>query len=158
MSPLFSLSADEQQNFFVTRVPHNEVLGFRLSRCSTSGLSFDMPYAAALVGNPATGEMHQGALTALLDATAGSSVLIEHDVVHRSATLDLRVDFLRPSRAGQDIRCDARCLSLSDHVATVRAVAYERDGSAEDPIAVATGSFALFAQAPKAAADAGASA
>lgn len=142
MNPVFSMTADEQQQFFVTRVPHNEALGIRLSHCSRGKLSFVLPYASELVGNPATGEMHQGTLTVLLDAAAGSVVLTELEGHRRTATLDLRLDFLRPARAGADIRCDAWCLQVNDHVATVRAVAYDQDAS--DPVAVATGSFAVF--------------
>lgn len=142
MSPLFSMTADERQHFLVTRVPHNEALGMRVSHCSPGKLSFDLPYSVELVGNPETGEMHEGTLTALLDVACGSVVLTELEELQRTATLDLRLDFLRRAKAGADIRCDAWCLTITTHLATVRAIAH--DGDSSDPIAVATGSFAVF--------------
>ncbi|WP_295682738.1 PaaI family thioesterase [uncultured Nevskia sp.] len=152
MNPVFSMTAAEQQHFFMTRVPHNEALGMRVTHCSPGKLSVDMPYSAELVGNPATGEMHEGTLTALLDATSGSVVLTQLDDLRRTATLDLRLDFLRRAKAGADIHCDAWCLTITDHVATVRAIAH--DGDSADPVAVATGSFAVFPPSVKPAAGA----
>lgn len=147
MSPVFSMTADEQQRFFINRVPHNEALGMRVSHCSPGRLSFDLPYSPELVGNPETGEMHEGTLTVLLDAACGSVVLTELGELQRTATLDLRLDFLRPAKAGADIRCDAWCLKVTAHLATVRAIAH--DGDSSDPVAVATGSFAVFPPSPR---------
>lgn len=154
MSPLFSMTADELQHFLVTRVPHNDALGIRVRHCSAGRLSFELPYDPELVGNPVTGEMHEGTLTVLLDGCCGSVPLTVLDELRRTATLDLRLDFLRRARAGVGILCEAWCLSVTDHVATVRGLAH--DGDSSDPVAVATGTFAVFPPSPKPASGVGA--
>ena len=125
MSPLFSMTADELQHFLVTRVPHNEALGIKVRHCSAGKLGFELPYDPELVGNPATGEMHEGTLTVLLDGCCGSVPLTVMDVPRRTATLDLRIDFLRKAGPGLGVRCEAQIMSLDEHIATVTRV---RDG------------------------------
>lgn len=144
MSPLLSMTADQLQQFMVEEVPYNRALGLRVVECSLDRLSFELPYSEHLIGNPATDEMDQCAITTLIDTVCGSVVLTRLQELRRTATLDLRIDFLRRSPEGRSIRCDAECLRVSRHVAQVKALVHE--GNAAEPLAVATGSFAVFAQ------------
>jgi len=57
------------------------------------------------------------------------------------ATLDLRIDYLRPAEAGRDVISRATCFHMSKNVAFARAVAYH---DTEDYlIASASGTFML---------------
>ena len=57
------------------------------------------------------------------------------------ATLDLRIDYLRPAEPGQDVIAVATCHHMSKNVAFVRATAFhDPDG---EPIATAVGTFML---------------
>jgi acyl-coenzyme A thioesterase PaaI-like protein len=57
------------------------------------------------------------------------------------ATLDFRLDHIRPPRPGASVTADAECLNLSSDVAVVRGWAYEDDRS--DPIAAAQAAFMI---------------
>jgi len=57
------------------------------------------------------------------------------------ATLDLRIDYLRPAEPGKDVFAKATCYKLTNNVAFTRAIAYhERE---DDPIASSAGTFML---------------
>src|SRR5580698_2845621 len=57
------------------------------------------------------------------------------------ATLDFRIDFIRPAKAGRGVIGEAECYSIAGGVAFVRGVAYEDDR--DDPIAAAQAAFML---------------
>ena len=59
---------------FADNVPHNHALGIVIEAMGDATARFRLPYAAKLVGNPETGVLHGGAITALLDACAGAAV------------------------------------------------------------------------------------
>lgn len=134
------------QHWYGERVPHNRELGLRVVRVAPDGLVGELPYAARLVGNPDTGVLHGGAVTSLIDATCGAAVVVALRGACRVATLDLRIDYLKPAAAGQSVVCHATCYKKTRNVAFARAVAHQGDET--DPIASAAGSFMVFPDEP----------
>jgi uncharacterized protein (TIGR00369 family) len=59
---------------FSHNVPHNRALGMRIVEQSEHETIIELPYAPHLVGNPDTGTLHGGAITALLDGCSGAAV------------------------------------------------------------------------------------
>ena len=57
------------------------------------------------------------------------------------ATLDLRIDYLRPAEPGRDVLARAHCYKMTKNVAFTRAVAYHDDES--NPIAHSVGTFMI---------------
>ena len=57
------------------------------------------------------------------------------------ATLDFRLDHIRPPRPGCAVIGEAECLNLAGDVAVVRGFAYEDDRA--DPIAAAQAAFMI---------------
>ena len=102
---------------------------------------FSLAYDAKLVGNPDTGVLHGGAITALLDACSGAAVFAALVDWVPIATLDLRIDYLRAAEPGRDVQCHAHCYRLARNVAFTRAVAYH--DNEDDPIASSAGTFML---------------
>jgi len=88
-------------------------------------------------------------VTTLLDAAGGAAVYIKLGSPVSIATLDLRIDYLRPAAARQDVLAHAVCFRLTRNVAFVRGVAYHAESGEEDPIAAAAGAFMLATQAKK---------
>ncbi len=127
----------------VLGVPHNQALGLRVHDYGPNQLSLCLPYRDEFVGYPETGVLHGGVITALMDATCGGATILSLDVPRRVATLDLRIDYLRPGLVGQDVICAAHCYKVTRHVAFLRASAHHGDEA--DPIATATGTFVIFA-------------
>jgi len=109
-----------------------------------------LPYAPHLVGDPDTGVVHGGVITALLDQSCGIAVASALKELVPFATLDLRIDYMKPAEPHVDILVEAECLKVTHEVAFTRGIAYQ--GSPDQPIALSTGAFMLIrAQAePKA--------
>ena len=126
----------------IDHIPHNRALGLRVVGISKGEAIFALPYDPKLVGNPDTGVIHGGAITALLDAASGAAVFAALTEWSQIATLDLRIDYLRAAEVGRDVTCRATCHRLTRNVAFTRAVAYH-DGAEQDPIASSVGTFML---------------
>ena len=124
---------------FSINVPHNKALGMELVELTDQEAVFRLPYDAKLVGNPETGVLHGGAITALLDGASGAAVFSSLVDLVPIATLDLRIDYLRPAEAGRAVLARATCYKMTKHVAFTRAVAYHDDPG--DPIAHSVGTF-----------------
>ena len=101
-----------------------------------------LPYAPHLVGDPDTGVVHGGVITAMLDQTCGVAVASALKEMMPFATLDLRIDYMKPATPHADIFVEAECLKVTHEVAFTRGIAYQT--SRDEPIALSTGAFMLI--------------
>lgn len=127
--------------FLDASVPHNRELGLSVVELGAAEATMRLPYSEKLVGNPETGVLHGGAVTTLIDATCGIAVFMKMARMARIATMDLRIDYLRPARPGKELLARAECYKLTRAVAFVRALAHH--GDSEDPVASAQGTFII---------------
>src|SRR5262249_40681008 len=77
----------------VKGIPWNAALGFVVEDVAEGLSVLKLPYRPELTGNPATGALHGGVVTSLLDAACGQSVFLKVQRLARVATLDLRIDY-----------------------------------------------------------------
>lgn len=127
----------EQQ--FIQTVPHARALGMELTQLGDGKASITMPYADHIVGDPKTGVIHGGAVSAVMDTCCGAAVMSHPDAPSGTATLDLRIDYMRAATPGQTVTAQATCYHIGRSVAFVRAVATDDD--TDNPVATASGSF-----------------
>lgn len=124
---------------FFRRIPHGRQLGMRIVAVESNALIAELPYQESVIGHPEAGFVHGGAVTVLIDQTCGSVASLAFSPPALVATLDLRMDWLRPARPGLPIYARAECVSVKRQVAFVRATAYH-EGRGE-PIAHASATF-----------------
>lgn len=126
---------------FIEALPHSRALGMVLDSIGAGEAVVSMAYDPRFVGDPATGVIHGGAVSALMDTASGAAVMCHPASPGTTATLDLRIDYMRPAMPGQRITARAVCYHMTRSVAFVRVVATDDD--AARPVAAATGAFTV---------------
>lgn len=122
-------------------LPHAQSLGMIVTETAEGSATITMPYDPRLIGDPATGVLHGGAISALMDTASGAAVMCHPSAPAATATLDLRIDYMRPATPGQAITARAICHHVTRTVAFVRVTATDADESR--PVAMGTGTFTL---------------
>lgn len=125
--------------------PYSRELGLTLHSVRPDWCVIKVPYDERLIGNPQTGVLHGGVVTALLDSCYGLAIFVRLNHLRGMATLDLRIDYLKPATPGRDVLGGAICYKLTHEFAFVRASAYH--DSPDDPIATSVAIF-MFTGGP----------
>lgn len=119
----------------------------KLEKIDDGLIEVSMPYDAEMIGDPDTGVIHGGAMSTLLDSTCGMAVFAHPDCGELTATINLRIDYMRPATPGQRMFARAEVYHTTRHVAFVRGRAWHQD--ADEPIALAAGTFTFNATKAK---------
>ena len=126
---------------FIESIPHARAVGMSLDEIGHGTAAISMPYDERLVGDPATGVISGGAVSTLMDTCGGAAVMSHPSSPGGTATIDLRIDYMRAATPGQTITTRATCFHVTRSVAFVRAVAV--DENTEHPVATAAGAFTV---------------
>jgi uncharacterized protein (TIGR00369 family) len=128
---------------FIETIPHSRALGMAITEIGDGIAVIEMPWDARFVGDPETRVIHGGAVSALMDTCSGAAVMSHPRSPAGTATINLRIDYMRGAAPGQTITARAECTHITRSVAFVRATAH--DGDADRPVATATGAFTVEA-------------
>ncbi|MGX9349618.1 PaaI family thioesterase [Shimia sp. W99] len=126
---------------FINAIPHCKSLNMKLTNIGAGVAEMMLPYDLRIVGDPETGVIHGGAVSALMDTCCGAAAMSHPASPSGTATIDLRIDYMRAATPGQTIHTRAECYRITRSVAFVRATAVDDD--AENPVATATGAFTV---------------
>jgi len=122
-------------------IPHCRELGLKIISLEPRRAMMRLEYDDRLIGNPATGVIHGGVISAVIDTVAGLAASASVPVKSAVATLDLRIDYLRPALPGEAVIGEAECYRLTHSVAFVRALAHQ--GDRNKPVAHCVAAFML---------------
>lgn len=129
------------QQIFSDLIPHNKALGLKVIAVTKGLACMQLDWRPELVGNPETGVLAGGPLTAMLDGCCGMAVATMLKEPKPFATLDLRIDYAKPAEPRKPVIAEAECYRITRSVAFTRAIAHQ--GDPKDPVAAAAGTFML---------------
>ncbi|GHD73055.1 PaaI family thioesterase [Vogesella fluminis] len=119
--------------------PHCVTLGMQYLGSVGRKPTLKVDWRDDLVGNPASGVLHGGVITSIVDTCSAIAVIAHMTELETIATLDLRIDYLKAATPGKAIYCTAECYRLASQIAFTRAVCYH--DSPDDPIAHGVATF-----------------
>ncbi len=117
---------------------HLKALGIEVVKVEIGKVLMKLTYHNDLVASPETGIIAGGAVTALLDTCSGfvSSTTLEPMGI--TATIDLRVDYLRTPELNKPIYAEVEVLRTTQFVVFTRGIAWQNK---EKPLACSVGNF-----------------
>lgn len=92
-------------------------MDLQIERADRKGVQLRMPFNPDFCLDEEKTILHGGILTALLDSAFGLANFLAIDNVQTMATLDLRVDYLRPASSRADVIVFADCYRQTRHIA-----------------------------------------
>ncbi len=122
-------------------VGHGRALGMEFEAAGETWTELRLPWSEQLVGVPKAGVLASGAIVSLIDTASGCAVWSTMGRFEPIATIDLRIDYLRPALKGETIFARCECVKLTRRIAFVRGVAHA--GDAARPVAYSSGTFML---------------
>ena len=114
-------------------IPFNHQLGVKVTEIDRPGnrVTLEMAVRDEHIGNVVRRMPHGGVVAALVDAAAGAAAALTLDDLSRApsvATIDMRVDFVRPGR-GPTLRAVAAVMRSGRSVIVVRTEVFDEDGT-----------------------------
>lgn len=138
------------RDLFEHKIVFNEYLGFTMGEYSPGKVCIDFNMRPELVGHFMHGQLHGGVISAVLDAAGGLAViwaiadLYANESVEQImqrfkslATIDIRVDYLRPG-VGERFTAQASMVRLGRRIAATHSVLRSDNGK---EIASANGAY-----------------
>ncbi len=127
---MHKIALEKIKEYYLEFLPFNKVLGIGIDHLDyDSGEAIvSFPMASDLIGNSAAGILHGGVTASVIDLTGGLSALISCAKFHEgasdeviqekllgSATIDMRVDYLRPGK-GRSFQCKSRIIRAGSRI------------------------------------------
>ncbi len=126
---------------------HAGWLGLSYRAHGEDWVELDLPWRDDLVGEPEHGILASGPIVSLMDMASGMAVWNAMGEFRAIATLDLRVDYMRPASKGAAVTGHSQCYKITKSAAFVRGFAH--DGDPDDPVANMAGVFMSIPWRPR---------
>ena len=127
---MHTIVLEKIKEYYLEFLPFNKVLGIGIDHLDydSGDAVVSFPMAPDLIGNSAAGILHGGVTASVIDLTGGLSALISCAKFHEgaspgvieqklvaSATIDMRVDYLRPGK-GSSFQCKSRIIRAGSRI------------------------------------------
>ena len=130
----------KQMEFMTGALEHCVRLGLRVLDARQGWLRMELPYSQEIVGNPATGVIHGGPLTTLMDTACGIAAFAAMSKPGLAPTLDLRIDYMGAAQPGLAVIGEGEAYRITRNVIFCRGLAYH-ESQKDKPIAHCTATF-----------------
>ena len=130
---------------YVSQVGHGGALGIAYHDHGPDWVELALDYDEKLIGVPASGIIASGPIISLMDMATSMAIWVKLDRFKHQATLDLRIDYLRPATPGKTIVGRGECYAVRRSVGFTRGLAH--DGDPADPVAHVAATF-MFTSKP----------
>jgi acyl-coenzyme A thioesterase PaaI-like protein len=124
---------------FMGKAGHGGFLGMDYEGHGADWVEVALDWRADLVGDPETGVLASAVVISLLDNATSMSIWTKLGEFRPQVTMDLRLDYLRPSPKGARVFGRGICYHLTHSIGFVRGIAH--NGNLDDPLAHASGTF-----------------
>jgi uncharacterized protein (TIGR00369 family) len=124
---------------FADKVGHGAALGIVYHDHGPDWVELAMDYDHKLIGVVESGVIASGPIISLMDMATSLAIWVRLARFRHQATLDMRVDYLRPATPGRRIVGRGECYAATRSVGFVRGLAH--DGDLADPVAHVTATF-----------------
>lgn len=124
---------------FMFSASHNGFLGMKYRDHGEDWMELELPWREDLVGDSEQHVLASGPIISLMDMASGMAIWTRMNSFMAVATLDLRVDYLRPAKEHHAVIGRSQCYHLTRSAAFVRGIAH--DGDKDDPVASMAGVF-----------------
>ena len=118
---------------------HGRALGIAYRGHGEDWCELELPYDPRQIGDPASGVIASGPILTLMDMATSFAVWQKRGGFLPHATLDLRIDYLRPATPAATVVGRGECYRVTRSVAFVRGQAH--DGDPDHPLAHVAGTF-----------------
>lgn len=122
-------------------LPHFKELGLVVESVGRGEATIRCDYQPRLVGNPITGTLHGGVVTTILDSVCGLVTFTAQTEPRAVATLDLRIDYMKPAVSGAPVFGWAEVYYTTRSIIFVRGRAYQN--GRDDVVATCVGTMML---------------
>ncbi len=147
ISPAGSRFDPEVVHKFMGKIGHGGFLDMEYSGHGTDWVELSLDWREDLVGDPQTGVIASAVVISLLDNATSMAIWNLRGEFAAQVTMDLRVDYLRPSPKGAKVFGRGICYHLSRSIGFVRGIAH--NGDIGDPLAYASGTFIQLGDIPR---------
>lgn len=127
---------------FLADKGNNALLGIRYNAHASDWIELAMPWDERFLEDPAMGAMANGAMMTLMDNAAGCSIYLKRGGFLPQVTVDLRADYMRPTRPYSTLIARSHCFRLAGSTALTRTIAYE--DTPDEPACHVTATFMLL--------------
>ena len=124
---------------FARTLGHGAAIGIDYHDHGPDWVELALPYSEKLIGVAESGVLASGPIISLMDMAASLAVWMKLGRFRAQATLDLRVDYLRPATPGLRVIGRGECYGVSRSVGFARGMAHDGDASA--PVAHVAATF-----------------
>jgi uncharacterized protein (TIGR00369 family) len=110
-----NVTLEQILQFMEQRIPFNRFLGIQVKVLQDGFARMELPFRQEFIGDPVRPALHGGVVSTLVDTCGGCAVWTRVDTQDRVATVDLRVDYLRPGPLA-DLACEATVVRAGNRV------------------------------------------